>query len=95
MGQCQMELENFERALFYFEGYLREEPDAENADFVRERIEVAKKGLAAQQEQSQAEEERKQAGHGHSANRRLLHPAGTTEPRVGARSPPHGARARA
>ena len=55
LGQCQMMLKNYTRALFFFEGYLRDKPDAPNAALVRDLITEARKELAAQQAAENAE----------------------------------------
>ena len=49
LGQCQMALESYARAIFFFEGYLRDKPDAPNAALVRDLIVEARKALVAQQ----------------------------------------------
>ncbi len=49
LGQCQLALKSFDRALFFFEGYLREKPDAPNAALVRDLIAEALKERAEQQ----------------------------------------------
>lgn len=51
LGQCHKKLHNHERALFFFESYLREKPDAPN----REQVEALIKEIesALQEEQTQ------------------------------------------
>ena len=38
LGQCHRQMKNWERAKFFFEGYLRELPDAPNRDTVEELV---------------------------------------------------------
>lgn len=38
MGQCHRQLDNFERAIFFYEGYLRGSPDARNRSLVEDLI---------------------------------------------------------
>jgi tetratricopeptide (TPR) repeat protein len=45
IGQCQMELENYERAVFFFDQYLTEKPYAPNVDVVEERLAEAHQEL--------------------------------------------------
>ena len=47
LGQCQMALENYPRAIFFFEGYLRDKPDAPNAALVRDLLAEARKAVLA------------------------------------------------
>lgn len=61
VGQCHKNLGNHERAIFFFEGYLREKPNASNRKVVLELIETAKqeqKELAEQQREEQQGKER-------------------------------------
>ncbi len=48
IGQCHMELKNYEMATFFFEGYLREKPNAPDAGMVENRLALAQQ--AAQKE---------------------------------------------
>lgn len=56
LGQCQLALKNFDRAIFFFEGYLRDKPDAPNAALVRDLMAEAHKEQAAQQAKEAAAE---------------------------------------
>jgi tetratricopeptide (TPR) repeat protein len=46
LGQCNKNLGHYERALFFFQGYLRDKPDAANRAAVETLIAEAKKQLA-------------------------------------------------
>jgi tetratricopeptide (TPR) repeat protein len=46
IGQCHRELGRCERALFFFDGYLREQPDASNRELVEELIGECRETLA-------------------------------------------------
>ena len=69
IGQCQRNLKNHERAVFFFEGYLREQPTAANRevvlDLIREEKEEFAKAVAArvleERRREEAERPRKQA----------------------------------
>lgn len=62
IAQCHFQLQRWDRAVFFFEGYLRELPGASNRSLVEELIEEARQRRAAQQEaerqQLQLEQER-------------------------------------
>ncbi len=59
LGQCHRMLEHHERALFFFEGYLRDKPDAKNRAVVEGLIAEERAALAAQRaEAARREEER-------------------------------------
>ena len=47
LGQCQMMLKDYEKATFFFEGYLRDKADAPNAALVRDLIAEAHREIAA------------------------------------------------
>jgi tetratricopeptide (TPR) repeat protein len=49
LGQCQRELGNFDRALFFYEGFLRAMPDSPQADLVAELMEESRQALARQE----------------------------------------------
>lgn len=36
LGQCHWQLKNYERAIFFYEGYIREKPDAQNRPLAEE-----------------------------------------------------------
>jgi tetratricopeptide (TPR) repeat protein len=72
LGQCHRSLGNHERAVFFYEGYLREKPNAPNRDVVEELLteerglltkqrdeEAAKKAADDEARKKQAEEEAK------------------------------------
>lgn len=63
LAQCHKNLKHWERAVFFFEGYLRERPDAPNRSLVEELIREARAELAAEREQErlriEAEERRR------------------------------------
>jgi tetratricopeptide (TPR) repeat protein len=58
LGQCQMMLKDYAKAIFFFEGYLRDKADAPNAALARDLITEAKRDQAAEQalkDQAEAE----------------------------------------
>lgn len=61
IGQCHMELKNFEQAVFFFEGFLRESKPSDQTPIVEERLEEARTAFAATaaEEQRLKEEKRK------------------------------------
>jgi tetratricopeptide (TPR) repeat protein len=71
IGQCHRHLKNYEKAIYFFESYLRDKPQAKNRKFVTKEIKTVKKLLAEQrakeeeqkrlQEQQRVEEERQAA----------------------------------
>jgi tetratricopeptide (TPR) repeat protein len=48
IGQCHKLLGHYERALFFYHGYLRENPDASNRALVEQRIDESQHALDAQ-----------------------------------------------
>ena len=50
IAQCHFQLKHWDRAEFFFEGYLREVPEAKTKDLVVELIAEARTHLAAEQE---------------------------------------------
>jgi tetratricopeptide (TPR) repeat protein len=50
IAQCHFQLQHWDRAIFFFEGYLRELPDAKNRALVEELMEEARQRRAEQQE---------------------------------------------
>jgi tetratricopeptide (TPR) repeat protein len=50
IAQCHFQLQNWERAVFFFEGYLREVPDATNRSLVNELIGEARTNAATKKE---------------------------------------------
>ncbi len=66
LGQCHRSLGNHERAVFFYEGYLREKPSAPNRDVVEELL-TEERGLLTKQREEEAakkaaeEEARKKA----------------------------------
>ena len=62
IGQCHRLLGNHERAVFFYEGYLREKPNARNRKAVMKLIAESKKELDKQTaEQKRLEEEKRKA----------------------------------
>jgi tetratricopeptide (TPR) repeat protein len=62
IGQCHRLLGNHERAVFFYEGYLREKPDARNRKAVLKLIEDSRKELDLElAEQKRIEEEQRKA----------------------------------
>ncbi len=63
IGQCHMELKNYEMATFFFEGYLREKPNAPDAGMVENRLalaqQAAQKGAAVAAAIRKVEEEKR------------------------------------
>jgi tetratricopeptide (TPR) repeat protein len=55
LAQCHFQLQNWDRAAFFFEGYLREQPDAANRALVEDLIREAREREAA----SRTDEQRK------------------------------------
>jgi tetratricopeptide (TPR) repeat protein len=55
IAQCHFQLRNWDRAAFFFEGYLREQPDATNRALVEDLIREAREREAA----SRTDEQRK------------------------------------
>jgi tetratricopeptide (TPR) repeat protein len=56
LAQCHRSLGNHERAIFFYEGYLREKPTAANRDVVEELL-TEERGLLARQREAEAEAE--------------------------------------
>lgn len=52
LGQCHRSLGNHERAVFFYEGYLREKPNAANRDVVEELL-TEERGLLTKQRQDE------------------------------------------
>ncbi len=59
IGQCHKMLGNYERAIFFFQGYLRDKPDTPNRPVVEQLIEESKHQLEAQRAQAAAEAQKK------------------------------------
>ena len=51
LGQCHRSLGNHERAVFFYEGYLREKPNAPNRDVVEELLVEERTSLTKQREE--------------------------------------------
>lgn len=60
LGQCHRQLGHFERALFFFHGYLREQPNASNRPLAEKLLEDSQRQLDAQKA-AEAEAEAKAA----------------------------------
>jgi tetratricopeptide (TPR) repeat protein len=61
LGQCHKLLKNYERATFFFRGYLRDKPDAPNRAVVEGLLADAQKSLDEEQAQAKKEADDKQA----------------------------------
>ena len=62
IGQCHRMLKNYEQAIFFYKGYLRDKPDAPNRPVIEGMIADATKSLDAQRAEAAAKElERRQA----------------------------------
>jgi tetratricopeptide (TPR) repeat protein len=55
IGQCHKMLKNHERAVFFFEGYLRDRPNAPNRAMVEELIEESRRAQANQKPEARPE----------------------------------------
>lgn len=49
LGQCYRELKNYDRAIFFFQGYLREKPETDNRKLVEDLIHESETKLDEQQ----------------------------------------------
>jgi tetratricopeptide (TPR) repeat protein len=56
IGQCHFELANYERAIFFYEQFLRGDVDAKKRALANKRLEEAKVAYAAAEEKRQREE---------------------------------------
>lgn len=61
IGQCHRQLGNHERAVFFFEGYLRESPEAKNRQLVEDLIAESRADLKKEAERKRLEEEKRLA----------------------------------
>ena len=61
IGQCHRELGNHERAIFFFDGYLRERPDAPNRDVVEAAMAESQAALERQRQEEELERQRQEA----------------------------------
>jgi len=59
IGQCHRQLGNYERAVFFFQGYLREKPQARNAAMVKRLISESQAKLDKQKEEARKAAEAK------------------------------------
>lgn len=57
IGQCHMELENYERAVFFYERYLSEKPESPNRVLVDERLAAARTKLGEIEEEKRRQQE--------------------------------------
>ena len=55
IGQCHKNLKEYDKAIFFFEGYLRDDPTASNHELVQDLIRESKAGLEQQRAQRQAD----------------------------------------
>ena len=74
LGQCHRSLGNHERAVFFYEGYLREKPNAPNRDVVEELLVEERASLTKQREEEatrkSAEDEAKRKAADEEARRK-------------------------
>jgi tetratricopeptide (TPR) repeat protein len=61
IGQCHRLLGHYEKALFFYHGYLREQPDAPNRALAERHIEESQRALDAQRSAQEAESQRRAA----------------------------------
>lgn len=61
IGQCHRLLGHYEQALFFYHGYLREQPDAPNRALAEQHIDEAQRALDAQRAAQEEAESRRQA----------------------------------
>ncbi len=61
IGQCHKMLKNYDRAIYFFHGYLRDAPDAPNRAFVEKLMAEAQTDLDAQRAAEAAEAKRRAA----------------------------------
>jgi tetratricopeptide (TPR) repeat protein len=59
MAQCHFQLKRWERAIFFYESYLREKPEAPNRAVVEQLIGEARRHLEGEDTQRRAEEQRR------------------------------------
>ena len=59
LGQCHRALGDHARAVFFFEGYLREKPDAPNRGLVEDLIAECRRAIEKQEVERRAREERR------------------------------------
>ncbi len=57
LGQCNRMLKNYEQAIFFYKGYLRDKPDAPNRAAIEALIEDSKKALDQQKASAAADEQ--------------------------------------
>jgi tetratricopeptide (TPR) repeat protein len=62
IGQCHRLLKNYERAIFFFRGYLRDKPDAPNRTVVDGLVADSQRLLEEEQAQAKKEAEERDAG---------------------------------
>ncbi|HEY1693497.1 MAG TPA: hypothetical protein VGG39_15120 [Polyangiaceae bacterium] len=80
LGQCHRMLKDHERAVFFFQGYLREKPDAPNRALVEKLLAESQEQLAAQRRADAGRAETERA----EADRRAAEQAAATQaPSVG------------
>jgi tetratricopeptide (TPR) repeat protein len=59
IGQCHRMLKNYEQAIFFYKGYLRDKPDAPNRSAIEALIDESTKNLEAQRAEAAAKEQQK------------------------------------
>jgi tetratricopeptide (TPR) repeat protein len=55
LAQCHRELGDYDRAIFFFEGYLREQPEATNRELAEELLEECRQALSEQRQEEAPE----------------------------------------
>jgi tetratricopeptide (TPR) repeat protein len=60
LGQCHRKLDNHERAIYFFEGYLREAPEARNRALVVDLIREQRRAIAAREQMEARRQHREQ-----------------------------------
>lgn len=83
IGQSHRELGHFERAIFFYEGYLRELPDAENRMLVEELIAACREELEKRRNRSDPGETGGGASAALEEDTRVSHHAALPDPEAG------------
>jgi tetratricopeptide (TPR) repeat protein len=80
IGQCHRLLGHYERALFFYHGFLREQPDAPNRALAEQHIEESQRALDAQRAAEAAESQRRASAQAQAAPQASASPAPATHP---------------
>jgi tetratricopeptide (TPR) repeat protein len=67
IGQCHRLLGHYEQALFFYHGYLREQPDAPNRSLAEQHIEESERALDAQRAAQQESQRQAAQANAHAA----------------------------